>query len=206
MSASQREMKALLADLAEEAGKEITRPADPRTVMGAFCTAMSRRSKRAIQLVFRAFPPDIPVSGMRLDFGDRSMIVVEERAVPASQLVILGHELFHEEQGECGHHLGGGIAAAAARGLADEETPDAVRRAAEQILQVQEVPREALMALAARAESFDEHEADAETFGLLFGRHVRTWVTGPYAQGPVSGATVEERIDLSMTGNGGRLL
>ncbi|MGW2426193.1 toxin [Streptomyces sp. NPDC001709] len=202
---SARAMKKLLAELGQEAKKQITRPADPRTVMTAFCEALSKRRNRHIELVFRVFPPDIPVSGMRLDCGSYSVIVVEERAVPESQLVILGHELWHEEQGGCGHHLAGGIPAAA-RSLTSNQAPEALQRAAEQILTAQEVPRDALLTIAARGDSLDSHEVDAETFGLLFGREVRTWVTGPYAQGPVSSETLEGRINLSMTSHGGRVL
>ncbi|MFI8206684.1 toxin [Streptomyces sp. NPDC085937] len=198
---STRAMKGLLSALGKEAGKAIQRPAEPRVVMEEFCKAMTARTGRPIQLVFRSFPADIPVSGMRLDCGDYSIIVVEERAVPDSQLVILGHELYHEEQGECSHGI-----SAAARSLTTEQTPDMLQRAAEQILSSQEVPREALMAFAARADSADEHEVEAETFGLLFGREVRTWITGRHAKGPVTPSTVEGRIELSMTNRRGHLL
>ncbi|MEU7428007.1 toxin [Streptomyces sp. NPDC040750] len=198
-------MKLLLTTLAEEASKGILRPASPQAVMAEFCRAMSVRTGRPIQLVFRAFPDDIPVSGMRLDCGDYSIIVVEERAVPASQLVILGHELYHEEQGDCGHHIDGAVPAAA-RSLATNHHAQTLRRAAEQILVAREVPREPLLAIAARADSSDQHEVDAETFGLLFGREVRTWMTGRHAQGPVTAATLEGRIQLSLTNRQGRVI
>lgn len=201
---STRAMKSLLADLGREASGIIQRPADPSTVMHGFCQAMSVRRGRPIQLALRAFPDDIPVSGMRLDCGDRSIIVVEERAVPEAQLVILGHELWHEEQGECGNHIPG--LPAAARALASNQPPDVLRRAAEEILAAQEVPRQALLTIAGRAVSDDDHEADAETFGLLFGREVRAWMTGPHARGPVSPATVEGRINLSLSHRGGQIL
>lgn len=197
-------MKTLLAELGEEAAKSVERPAEPQVVMREFCRAMSVRLDRPIQLVFRVFPKDIPVSGMRLDCGDHSIIVVEERAVPESQLVILGHELWHEERGDCTGHAAG--VPAAARTLTAEQTPEVIQRAAEQILAAHEVPRDALLAVAARAGSDDDHEVEAETFGLLFGREVRTWMTGRYAQGPVSAATVEGRLHLSLLARGGRLL
>ncbi|MER8119011.1 toxin [Streptomyces sp. NPDC094031] len=197
-------MKSLLAELGKDAGTTIVRPAEPRIVMQAFCDAMSRRVSRPIQLVFRAFPKDIPVSGLRLGLKDHTVIVVEERAVPESQLVILGHELYHEEQGDCGHHVPG--LPAAARALAADQAPDAIQRAAEAILAQHDVPEHALLAVAARADSGDDHEIDAETFGLLFGRSVRTWMTGRYAQGPVSADTVEGRINLSLSNRHGRTL
>ncbi|MFI9150191.1 toxin [Streptomyces sp. NPDC053367] len=197
-------MKALLAGLGRDAAQGLERPAEPAVVMEAFCRAMSARRGRPVQLVFRAFPDDVPVSGLRLDCGDRSIVVVEERAVPEAQLVILGHELWHEERGDCGRHSG---LPAAARGLAPEAGPEAVRLAAEQILAAEEVPRAALLAVAARAAAEDDdEEADAETFGLLFGREVRTWIKGPYARGPVTPSTIEGRINLSLTHRGGQIL
>ncbi|MFJ9670181.1 toxin [Streptomyces sp. NPDC101221] len=201
---STKAMKSLLSVLGRHTAGAIQRPAEPREVMEAFCAAMSARTGRPIRLVFRGFPPDIPVSGMRLDCGDHSIIVVEEHTVPEAQLVILGHELWHEEQGDCGHHVAG--MPAAARALPTEQAGEVVERAVERILATHEVPPDALLAVAARAGSRDDHEADAETFGLLFGREVRTWVKGRYAQGPVSADTVEGRINLSLSSRGGHLL
>jgi len=199
-----RAMKNLVTALGQEAQKSIERPARPRVVMEEFCRAMGVRAGRPVQLVFRAFPPDIPISGLRLDCGDRSVIVVEEGMVPEAQLVILGHELWHEEQGDCGHESTG--LPAAARSLTPDQDPGALERAARQILAAEEVPLEAILAVSARAGSADDHEVDAETFGLLFACEVRTWMTGRYAQGPVSPATVEGRINLSLLNRGGRLL
>ncbi|MPY30583.1 toxin [Streptomyces adustus] len=201
---STKAMKLLIAALGEEASRSIQRPAEPEVVMREFCRAMSVRAGRPIRLVFRAFPPDIPVSGMRLDCADQSIIVVEEHTAPEAQLVILGHELWHEEQGDCGEHPVG--YPAAARALTADRTPEAIQRAVEQFLAAHEVPREAVLAVAARAESADEHEVDAETFGLLFGREVRTWMRGRYAEGPLSPATVEGRITLSLSHRSGRIL
>ncbi|MBJ7902948.1 toxin [Streptomyces sp. NPDC004549] len=192
-----RAMKSLLAGLVAEASRTLTPPAEPRVVMGAFCAAMSKRRGRPIDLVFRAFPEDVPASGLRLDCGDRSIVVVEERTPPESQLVILGHELWHEEQGEHGHRAVGALDPARAT--------EAVRRTAARILAAREVPRETLPAVAARAGSTDRHEQDAETFGLLFGRELRTWIPGRYARGPVNSATLEGRIRLSLLNRGGQL-
>lgn len=191
---STRAMRSLLATLGTEVQKTLQPPADPRRVMEEYCRAMTAvGSGRPIELLFRAFPPDILVSGMRLDCGDRTIIVVEEATAPEAQFVIFGHELWHEEKGGCGHHVAG--LSAAARALAPAQTPDAVDRAVEQILDSHEVPGDALLAVAARAESIDEHEVDAETFGLLFGRAVRSWMN---AHGPVSADTVEGRMHLSL--------
>ncbi|MFE2040617.1 toxin [Streptomyces sp. NPDC059477] len=203
---SVKAMKELLAALGGEAATSVRRPAAPAVVMEEFCRAMSVRTGRPIQLAFRAFPSDIPVSGMRLDLGDRSIIVVEDGTVPESQLVILGHELWHEEQGHCGHHIAGLPAAARARPT--DQTADAVHRAIQQVLHADEVTLEAILTVATRADAdlADEHEVEAETFGLLFGKEVRSWMTGRYAEGPVSPTTVEGRIRLSLLHRGGRIL
>jgi hypothetical protein len=197
-------MKSLLTALGQEAARSVQRPAEPQDVMEEFCRAMSVRSKRPIQLVFRAFPSDIPVSGMRLDCGDRSIIVVDDHMVPEAQLVILGHELWHEEQGDCGHHVAG--MPAAARALTTGPTPDSIQRAVEEILSAQEVSRDALLTVATRSGSVADNEVDAETFGLLFGREVRTWMKGRYAEGPLNQSTVEGRINVSLTSRGSRIL
>jgi hypothetical protein len=54
-----RAMKTLLASLGREASKTMERPADPLVVMRTFCQAMSARTGRPIDLVFRAFPVDV---------------------------------------------------------------------------------------------------------------------------------------------------
>jgi hypothetical protein len=202
---STKAMKLLLSDLGKEALRSLQRPAEPRDIMEGFCRAMSvRKGGRPIDLKFASFPPDLGASGLRLDFGDRSLIVVEEATAPEAQLVILGHELWHEEVEDRGHHIAG--LPAAARTLTAEQHPEAVRRSVEEILSTDEVPREAILTVAARTESADDHEVDAETFGLLLGRAVRPWMKGRYAEGPVSAETVEGRIHLSLLNRGGHIL
>jgi hypothetical protein len=193
---STKAMKSLLSALGEEASKTLQRPAEPQDVMQQFCRAMSVRKGRPIALKFHSFPPEAGMSGVRLDFGDRSLIVVEEATAPEAQLVIFGHEVWHEEAEDTDHHTVGMSAAARTHGGTQE--PEAVRRAVEQILDEHDASREAVLTITARAQSVDEHEVDAETFGLLFGRAVRPWMRGRYAQGPVSDATVEGRINLSL--------
>jgi hypothetical protein len=196
-------MKALLSALAEEAKEAIQPPADPVTVMTEFCKAMSARTGKPIELLFRTFPPGVPVSGLRLDLGERgSMIVVEANVPPEAQLVIFGHELWHEQQGHCGHRVAG--MSAAARSLTGEPG-EAIQRAAEQILDSEEVPREAVLAASARAESTDLHEVEAEEFGLRFGSAVRKW-TGPHAEAPVTHSTVEGRLNASLFNRAGDII
>ncbi|MCX4976525.1 toxin [Streptomyces sp. NBC_00620] len=201
------EMTALLADLSGEAERQIQRPAVPQAVMEAYCRAMTSSRGRPIRLMIEEFPNGVPISGMRLELKDDSVIIaVEKRAVPEAQLVIFGHELWHEwaGHGHCGHSLGMQVAA---RGLTDDQPPGALQQAVEQILSSAAVRREAVRSVAARHDSPDGREEDAETFGLLFGRAARTLMIGPYAQGPVDAATAEARINAALLGNrGGRIL
>ncbi|MFJ6841086.1 toxin [Streptomyces griseoluteus] len=197
-----RAMKGLLARLERAVSRTLQPPAEPRVVMRAFCQAMSEHRNTPVELVFRAFPEDLAVSGMRLDCGDRSLIVVEERTPPESQLVILGHELWHEEQGGCGHHVPG-LSVAAARALDPEPEADVVRRAVREILAGDEISRRTVLSVAARAGSADRDEQDAETFGLLFGREALRWIPGRHARGPVDPETLEGRIQLSLLNRDG---
>ncbi|MGW3341417.1 hypothetical protein ACWDCL_28545 [Streptomyces sp. NPDC001009] len=121
-------MKSLLGSLGAAVARNLEPPGEPRMVMDAFCRAMSEHRGRPIDLVFRAFPEEIPVSGMRLDCGDRSIIVVEERTPPESQLVIPGHDPWHEEQEDCAHHVPG-LPAATARTLGSTDPTDAISHA-----------------------------------------------------------------------------
>ncbi|MFH9431938.1 hypothetical protein ACH4JZ_27090 [Streptomyces sp. NPDC017615] len=62
-------MKSLLGTLGIAVARNLDPPAEPRVVMNAFCQAMGEHRARPLDLVLRAFPEDIPVSGMRLDCG-----------------------------------------------------------------------------------------------------------------------------------------
>ncbi|MET7296382.1 toxin [Streptomyces griseoloalbus] len=201
---SSRRMKHLLAQLGKEVARRIQVPADPADVMAEFCRAMSERKGKPIDLAFRDFPPELPVSGLRLVMDDRSLIVVPAGMNTQAQLVILGHELYHEECNHCSHALPG--LEAAARSTSADTSSDAIRRVAEMVIESVEVPRDALLAVAARADSTHADEVNAETFGYWFGSEVRTWVTGRHAQAPATTATIEGRLTLSLSHRGGRVL
>ncbi|MFJ4836258.1 toxin [Streptomyces sp. NPDC088747] len=204
--ATRSAMKSLLATLSEDVSSLVDQPAKPVDLMEAFCRAMSGTCGRRIRLVFQIFPPDAPISGLRLEFADgNEIIVVEERAVDEAKLVIIGHELWHvyQRDSHCEHASG---LQAAARGLTDHDRLDTLQRAVDHVLKATGLPREGVRATAARSDSADIREEDAETFGLLFGQRARELMVGPYAQGPTSSATREGRINLSLLGNrGGRI-
>ncbi|GAB7101844.1 hypothetical protein JCM4814A_01580 [Streptomyces phaeofaciens JCM 4814] len=197
---SKRFMKALLAELAEDAIKRITVPADAEDVMHAFCQAMSDRNKRPVNLVFRTFPPDLPISGLRLELAEQTLIVVAEGMNPQAQVVIFGHELAHGFLGHRGHNAPG--MSAAARGVSTDSSDDAVRRAVELVMASDKLPQEAVTAVAARCDSADDEESDAESFGMLLCAAVRDWITGPHARRRPSASTVEGRLELTMSPRG----
>ncbi|MFI8093590.1 toxin [Streptomyces sp. NPDC086080] len=201
---SSRTMKALLADLGRDVAKRIQVPAAAEVVMEEFCRAMSKRKNKPVVLLFREFPSEVPVSGLRLVMSDRSLIVIAAGMAPQAQLVILGHELYHEEFDHCSHAMPG--LSAAARAVAPHTSSDTIRRAAELVLASEQVPMDAILAVAARSESAHTDEVDAETFGLWFGSEVRTWVAGRYARPRATAATVEGRLTLSLSHRGGRVL
>ncbi|MER5372697.1 toxin [Streptomyces sp. NPDC002553] len=191
-------MKALLARLTSMVTESLEVPAEPEALMHAFCEAMSDACGRPVQLVFEAFPAEVPVSGLRLELEDeRDVIVIERRAVPEAQLVILGHELLHvwRRDGHCGHSL-----SAAARGLGGEESPDVMQRAVEHVLASVDLPRSSVRAMAARSASAAASERDAESFGLHFAREARRRMIGRYAQGAASATTRAGRIQRSLLG------
>ncbi|MFE9679325.1 toxin [Streptomyces sp. NPDC006259] len=201
---SGKTMKALLAELGQDVAERIQMPAPAEVVMTEFCRAMSERKNKPVDLVFREFPPEVPVSGLRLVLDDRSVIVIAAGMAPQAQLVILGHELYHEEFNHCSHAMPG--LGAAARAAAPDASGEAVQRAAELVLESEHVPLNALLAVAARSESTHNDEVNAETFGLWLGREVRTWVDGRHAQPRANAATVEGRLALSLSHRSGHVL
>lgn len=212
MRASSREMKDLVADLGRDVAQRIQVPADAEVVMGEFCRVMSERRGRPVDMAIREFPPGLPISGLRLLLEERSVIVLPAGMNPQAQLVILGHELYHEEHNHCTHSVPG--LGAAARGAVDG-SDESIRRVAELVMSSDEVPAEALIAVAARSVADEKSdrtavnqtdEVHAETFGYWFASAVRGWVRGRHAQPRATAATVEGRLTLSLSHRGGHVL
>ncbi|UXY24917.1 toxin (plasmid) [Streptomyces cynarae] len=176
---SSKRMRKLLSELTTSVAQTLERPAEPEVLMRALCDAMGERQRIRVHLHFRPFPDGLGTSGLYLNFGDQIKIIVEQRTTPEHQLLILGHELWHLEQGDCGHLAPD--AAAAARRFAEDGTDWAK-----------------LLTVAARAVSHDVDETAAETFGLLCRGRFESWMHGPHARGPVSQATVEGRIATAL--------
>lgn len=176
---SSKRMKRLLSELTLTADRLLDRPVEPKALMRALCESMGTLHGRPVGLRFRPFPDGLSTSGLKLDFPDHSTIVVEDRTTPEHQLLILGHELWHLEEGDGGHHASG--AAVAARTLPDDD-----------------VEWDELLAVAARASSHEANETAAETFGLLFRGRFQSWMHGPHARGPVNQATLEGRIATAL--------
>ncbi|GHB34504.1 hypothetical protein GCM10010377_26800 [Streptomyces viridiviolaceus] len=139
-------MRCLAAELATAVHARPGRPQDVRSLCHALCEEMgARRGGRPVELRFERFPDEIEVTGLWVEFHDRDLVIVEERAEAVQQLVILGHELWHMHAGH-GHHRGAGTAAA--RALTGEPGW-----------------RDSALAVAARNGSREVEEADADNFG-----------------------------------------
>ncbi|GAA4005001.1 hypothetical protein GCM10022384_59320 [Streptomyces marokkonensis] len=107
----------LAADLAAAVRTAHRSPRDVRELCHALCAEMAaRRAGRPVELRFERFPDELLVTGLWVEFHDRDLVIVEERAEAVQQLVVLGHELWHIHAGHRHHH---GVGTAAARALAD---------------------------------------------------------------------------------------
>lgn len=178
-----KEMRKLTADLISAIEPRIALPVEPRQLCVELCREMSERQGQPIDLRILAFPDETGVTGLWLKFEDRSIILVEERADPVQQLVIIGHELWHLKSGHCGsHHMEG--ASAAARAISEEISLHRV-----------------LISVAARSQYREAEESAAETFGLFLGSRLRPWVrTG--GGGPVRTEVVGGRIEAALSYRG----
>lgn len=110
-------MRSLARDLAAAVHARPETPGGVRELCRALGEEMSGlRGGRPIEVRFERFPDEIEVTGLWLEFADFDLVIVEERAEAVQQLVILGHELWHLQNGHRHSHLAGD---AAARALAD---------------------------------------------------------------------------------------
>lgn len=185
-------MRSLLSDLTKEAGELLAVPAEPQELMHALCAVMARQIGKPVKLRLRAFPDSTKASGLTLYLEKHILVIVEERTRPEHQLIILGHELWHVKNGDCGHH--GTQIAAAARRFGSEE----------------DASWEELLKIAARSDSHADHDAKSETraeeFGLLVGIRFRSWMVGPYARDTITEKTRAGRIASSLTSRSGPLV
>lgn len=165
-------MRDLAAELTAGLQSRLEGPVGVRELCGALCEVMSeRRGGRRVELRFERFPDEIEVTGLWLEFQDFDLVIVEERAEAAQQLVILGHELWHMHAGHCHHHVAG---AAAVRVLAGEPgwrehtlSPELSARL-----------EEGGTPIAARNGSHEADEREAEDFGHRLATGLRTWTAG----------------------------
>ncbi|MFC7813757.1 toxin-antitoxin system, toxin component family protein [Streptomyces sp. NPDC057367] len=158
---------ALAADLAAAARARDRAPRDVRELCHTLCAEMAaRRAGRPVELRFERFPDELLVTGVWVEFHDRDLVIVEERAEAVQQLVILGHELWHLHAGHRHHH---GAGSTAVRALADRPgwTDEA-------------------LAAAARDGSRQDDEAEADDFGHRLAAACRPLLPGRTGTRPSS--------------------
>ncbi|MER5222914.1 toxin-antitoxin system, toxin component [Streptomyces flaveus] len=186
MISSALQMRKFLADITKAVTQRVDVPANPRDLFEAMCAAVSELQDKEVKLRFAAFPDDTG-SGLLLDFGDKSLVVIEERTSPEHQLVILGHELWHERAGHCSHDADGTAMAARLLSTGDTDWDELAPQ---------------LLAVAARTEFAEHDEHQAEKFGLKLAGKFRSLMSGPHARGPVRTDTVEDRMSASLNYRG----
>ncbi|MFF8960666.1 hypothetical protein [Streptomyces sp. NPDC014894] len=197
-------MRQLRDDLAR--ALEQAAPNGPDEVFAALCARLGTARGRPVILRFVDFPPQT-ASGLYLDMTDRDVICVQANTHPVHQLIIFGHEVWHMVAGHTGHHDSGPAAAArsgpagaaaAARlmaGGAPETGPEGgpdERAAGEAAGELES----AVQHLAARTDFRQAQEAEAETFGLELGAHLRRWLERSPGAAPRS--PVAQRIQDSL--------
>ncbi|MCT9107568.1 toxin-antitoxin system, toxin component [Streptomyces mirabilis] len=175
-------MRKFLADITDAVAQRVDVPANPRELFEAMCAAVGELQGKEVTLRLAAFPKGTG-SGLLLDFGDKSLVVIEERTSPEHQLVILGHELWHEKAGHCSHDAGGAAMAARLLSSGDRDW---------------EALAPQLLAVAARTEFDENDENEAEKFGLKIAGKFRSWMSGDHARGPLRTDTVQSRMSASL--------
>ncbi|GAA4794656.1 toxin-antitoxin system, toxin component family protein [Streptomyces ziwulingensis] len=160
-----RSARRLATDLAESIRARPRPPYGVQELCRALCEEMSaRRGGRPVELRFEAFPDELEVTGLWVEFHDRDLVIVEQRAEAVQQLVILGHELWHLHAGHAHRHGPG--------------------KAAAHVLTGGSTWRESAVGVAARDGSRQADEADADGFGHRLAAALRPYLTGPRAVPP----------------------
>jgi hypothetical protein len=170
---SAAERRRLTAGLAKAVRARLDGPLGVRELGAALCAEMSaRRGGRPVELRFERFPDEIEVTGLWMEFPDFDLVIVEERAAPVQQLVILGHELWHLHAGHSHHRVPGADAATFTLSGGPGWPGSA-------------------LGVAARNGSHASAEQEAEDFGHRLATVLRPWVdtghggpTGPAPAGP----------------------
>ncbi|WP_236579735.1 toxin-antitoxin system, toxin component [Streptomyces sp. HM190] len=168
---SAAERRRLTTRLARAVRARLDGPLGVRELGAALCAEMSaRRGGRPVELRFERFPDEIEVTGLWMEFPGFDLVIVEERAAPVQQLVILGHELWHLHAGHSHHRVPGADAAAFALSGGPGWPGSA-------------------LTVAARNGSHASAEQEAEDFGHRLATALRPWVDTGHgdAAGPAPG-------------------
>ncbi|MGV9312399.1 hypothetical protein ACWDR0_09385 [Streptomyces sp. NPDC003691] len=194
-------MRELRDDLARAV--ERARPDGTQEVFAALCARLGERRGRPVVLRLVDFPPGT-ASGLYLDLADQDVICVQTNTHPLHQLVIFGHEAWHMVAGH-----GSRIPAAAESGPRRDPDPGRSRGTSAGVITAPArlspatgvpaaagVADSAVQSLAARTDFRQREEAEAETFGLELGSHLRVWLDGAVRPAPRSG--LAQRIQTSL--------
>ncbi|MFF0103728.1 toxin [Streptomyces hirsutus] len=124
-------------------------PADPEVLFDALVASVGAWRGREVLVHRAAFPPHT-ASGLWLEREGHDDVVVDERAAAWHQIVIFCHEVWHMNRRRMEAEAGSG----------DRRTTDSTSR----------------RPVAARTDFSLAEEQEADRFGMLMGRRLRTWM------------------------------
>ncbi|MET8824622.1 toxin-antitoxin system, toxin component [Streptomyces sp. NPDC004610] len=171
-------------------------------LLPAVGAAIEKVRGRPVKLRAVAFPPET-ASGVWIDHSGFDILAFEQHTDPGHQLVILGHETWHMFQGHCSSLTAHGTVAARAQ---DTPRADALTTLLARLTATDTdtepgsgsgEPAPPRMHIAMRTGSgADQHEEDAEFFGVRFATSVQAAVAASRAVADT--AQLAGRIEVSM--------
>jgi hypothetical protein len=170
---TQRRMNELSEELIT--GLAHTAPCDDvEGIFDGLGRVVSEMRGRPVILKTTHFPPHT-ASGLWLDLPDMDIVAVREDAADSQHaLVIAGHEIWHMFEGHCSAHTSVGPAAARAQSAPRAEAVEYVVNLllASADDRLSDLDQRGLK-YAARTNFTEQHEAEAELFGLQFATDLR---------------------------------
>jgi hypothetical protein len=140
-------------------------------IFAALGRVLSEIRGRRVVLRQETFPPHT-ASGLWLDLHDMDIVVVRKDAADTNHaLVIAGHEIWHMVSGHCSARTSAGPTAARGHAL----SADAIESVVKLLLASADdrMSDAGQLKYAARTDFTQQHEAEAELFGLKFATDLR---------------------------------
>ncbi|MEV8037850.1 toxin-antitoxin system, toxin component [Streptomyces sp. NPDC086182] len=155
---------------------DLPRPLPTPVLLEELIRLAADRRGRPVILRKEIFPPHT-ASGLWMELATHDVIAVDRRAADWHQVLIVGHEIWHMLEDDCGAH--DGDQAMAARLFADDSELEP-----------------AIAKLATRTNFREQAERDAEKFGLQLVTSLNPWLAQTANEAPAS--DIAKRIGASL--------